>query len=765
MNASLDTAQDVSQPSVSEGTQFDVRIPASVGITVVALALGVGLVTFTILTGLTPITPSRNTIIGLLVVNSVLVMAMIGMIAWQVVLLVRARRRKIAGARLHVRIVSLFSIIAALPAIVVAIFASVTLDRGLDAWFSKRTRSIVDTAVVVAQAYVREHGNVIRGDVSAMANDLGQSQVKSAFDQNRPVFDRFFITQTALRGLHASFLIDSDGNITTQAVIDAKISFSKPPDWAFQQAGKNEAVVLNPGENNLVRALIKLQGFDDLYLYVHRFIDELVVNHLRKTLEGKAEYDALETSRYGVQLTFALMYIGVSLIFLLAAIWLGFWVADRMVQPIMRLVDAARNVSRGQLDVKVPVRRDEGDLATLGRTFNNMTGQLRSQRDELVDANTKLDERRRFTEAVLSGVTAGVLGLNQDGVITLVNRSSPKLLAMKERDLFGRTLDDAVPEMGAILNKARNKASGSAEGHITLRAADQERNFLVRVTTEQSSEAEHGFVVTFDDMSELVTAQRNSAWADIARRIAHEIKNPLTPIQLSAERLKRKYHKEITSDPMVFEQCTETIIRQVGDIGRMVDEFSTFARMPKAVMERQNLVEIVKEAMVLQRVSSSNIAFGFTHEGEAVVTDIDRRLVTQAITNLIKNATEAIEARMQKDPDCNGQINVSVYTKGGRVRVEVADNGIGLPDENRLRLVEPYMTTREKGTGLGLAIVKKIMEEHGGRINLLDAPADEAGHIGALVRLEFPITREAADGDTSRSSDRGKANKSESTRT
>ena len=765
MNASLDTAQDVSQPSVSEGTQFDVRIPASVGITVVALALGVGLVTFTILTGLTPITPSRNTIIGLLVVNSVLVMAMIGMIAWQVVLLVRARRRKIAGARLHVRIVSLFSIIAALPAIVVAIFASVTLDRGLDAWFSKRTRSIVDTAVVVAQAYVREHGNVIRGDVSAMANDLGQSQVKSAFDQNRPVFDRFFITQTALRGLHASFLIDSDGNITTQAVIDAKISFSKPPDWAFQQAGKNEAVVLNPGENNLVRALIKLQGFDDLYLYVHRFIDELVVNHLRKTLEGKAEYDALETSRYGVQLTFALMYIGVSLIFLLAAIWLGFWVADRMVQPIMRLVDAARNVSRGQLDVKVPVRRDEGDLATLGRTFNNMTGQLRSQRDELVDANTKLDERRRFTEAVLSGVTAGVLGLNQDGVITLVNRSSPKLLAMKERDLFGRTLDDAVPEMGAILNKARNKASGSAEGHITLRAADQERNFLVRVTTEQSSEAEHGFVVTFDDMSELVTAQRNSAWADIARRIAHEIKNPLTPIQLSAERLKRKYHKEITSDPMVFEQCTETIIRQVGDIGRMVDEFSTFARMPKAVMERQNLVEIVKEAMVLQRVSSSNIAFGFTHEGEAVVTDIDRRLVTQAITNLIKNATEAIEARMQKDPDCNGQINVSVYTKGGRVRVEVADNGIGLPDENRLRLVEPYMTTREKGTGLGLAIVKKIMEEHGGRINLLDAPADEAGHIGALVRLEFPITREAADGDTSRSSDRGKANKSESTGT
>lgn len=738
MNATLDTAQDVSAPAPLEGQGFDVRMPASVGITVVALAIGIGLVTFIILTGMTPITPSRTTVIGLLAVNAVLVLAMIAMTAWQVFLLVRARKRKTAGARLHVRIVSLFSIIAALPAIVVAVFASVTLDRGLDAWFSERTRSIVDTAVVVAKAYVREHGNVIRSDASAMANDLGQA--KSAFDRDRPVFDRFFITQTALRGLHASFLIDKEGNITTRAVINSKIKFVNPPKRAFEQADNEEAVVLNPGENNVVRALIKLPGYDGLYLYVHRFIDELVVNHLRKTEAGKAEYDALETSRYGVQLTFALMYVGVSLIFLLAAIWFGFWVADRMVQPIMRLVDAARLVSHGQLDVKVPVRRDEGDLATLGRTFNNMTGQLRSQRNELIDANTKLDERRRFTEAVLSGVTAGVLGLDQDGRITLVNRSAPKLLAMAERNLFGQLLGEAVPEMGEILDKARTKASGSAEGHITLKAAEQERNFLVRVTTEQSSEAEHGYVVTFDDMSELVTAQRNSAWADIARRIAHEIKNPLTPIQLSAERLKRKYGKEITSDPTVFEQCTETIIRQVGDIGRMVDEFSTFARMPKAVMEQQNLVEIVREAMVLQRVSTSNIAFGFSQPDEPIVTDIDRRLVTQAITNLIKNAIEAIEARMQNDTDCKGQINVSIERNGGRVLVEVADNGIGLPQENRMRLVEPYMTTREKGTGLGLAIVKKIMEEHGGRVVLMDAPADEAGHAGALVRLEFPVS-------------------------
>jgi len=744
MNATVDTTQSIATPNVTEHRGFQSqRIPASVGVSVIALAIGVGLATFTILTGLTPFSPNRSTIIGLLIVNAVLVLAMFAMIGWQVILLMRARRSKIAGSRLQVRIVSLFSIIAALPAIIVALFASVTLDRGLDAWFSTRTRSIVETAVVVAQAYVREHANVIRGDVSNMSNDLVQT--RSAFDRDRPVFDRFFITQTALRGLHASFLIDRSGKISTQAVIDAKIKFVLPPEWAFEQADRNKAAILNPGDNNLVRALIKQPGFDGLYLYVHRFIDELVVNHLRKTEESKAEYDALETSQYGVQLTFALMYVGVSLIFLLAAIWFGFWVADRMVQPIVRLVDAARSVSLGMLDVKVPVRREEGDLATLGRTFNNMTSQLRSQRDELVSANEMLDERRRFTEAVLSGVTAGVVGLNQHGEITLVNRAAPKLLSKRERDLFGKRLGDAVPEMGVILKKAEGKASGSAEGHIVLKSGDQERNFLVRVTTEKSSEAEHGYVLTFDDMSELVTAQRNSAWADIARRIAHEIKNPLTPIQLSAERLKRKYRKEITSDPSVFEQCTDTIIRQVGDIGRMVDEFSTFARMPKAVMERQNLVEIVKEAMVLQRVSSSDIVFSFEPPQEPMIIDIDRRLVTQAITNLIKNATEAIEARQQEQPESKGHIDVSINAKNGALWIDVADSGVGLPKENRLRLVEPYMTTREKGTGLGLAIVKKIMEEHGGKISLHDAPKDADGHSGALVRLEFPLVRLAPD--------------------
>ena len=763
MNATVDTTQTIPSPSVTESRGVhDARIPLSVGIGVVTLAILIGLATFTILTGLTSLQPGRATIIGLLGVNLAMVLAMVGMIAWQVFLLLRAKKRKIAGSRLHVRIVSLFSIIAALPAIVVAIFASVTLDKGLDAWFSERTQAIVDTSIVVAKAYVQEHANVIRGDVMAMAADL--TQAKSAFDRDRPAFDRFFITQTALRGLDAAFLINRKGAPVTKTVIDKKIKFENLPNWVFDRVDERKHMVLRPGQNNVVRAVVKLERFDGLYLYVHRFIDEVVVDHLRKARESKVEYATLEGQRYGVQITFALMYVGVSLIFLLAAIWLGFSVADRMVQPIVRLVGAARSVSEGVLDIKVPVHKSEGDLATLGRTFNKMTNQLSSQRDELIDANHMLDRRRRFTEAVLSGVTAGVIGLDQQGVITLVNRSAPKLLGKREKDLFGQDLSAVVPEMGAILDKARGKASGSAEGHVGLLFGGQERSFLVRVTTEQSSEAEHGYVVTFDDMTELVSAQRNSAWADIARRIAHEIKNPLTPIQLSAERLKRKYQKEIQSDPSVFEQCTETIIRQVGDIGRMVDEFSTFARMPKAVMERQNLDAIVKEAMVLQRVGSSEITFDFKPPEEPIHADIDRGLVTQAITNLLKNASEAIEARVEKEPDVQGHIDVSVSLDDTAATVDVADNGVGLPHENRQRLFEPYMTTREKGTGLGLAIVKKIMEEHGGNLSLHDAPATEDGHKGALVRLEFPLVVAKGSQDAAKAGE-GKADVGNGSRT
>jgi two-component system nitrogen regulation sensor histidine kinase NtrY len=466
-------------------------------------------------------------------------------------------------------------------------------------------------------------------------------------------------------------------------------------------------------------------------------VNPSVVEQLAKTRAEKAEYDQLMEQRVGVQLTFALMYAGVSLVFLLSAIWLGLWLADRIVSPVVRLLAASQRVSKGDLDAKVDVIEGPGDIAVLATTFNEMTDKLKAQRDELIAANDQLDDRRRFMEAMLSGVSAGVLGLDADGKISLVNRSALALLGRREEDLVGKSLHQAVPEFNALYNQAMTRSSGMSEGQVDMRIDGSDRSLVVRVTTETSDAQGHGFVITFDDITELVSAQRNSAWADIARRIAHEIKNPLTPIQLSAERLKRKYTREISSDRQVFEQCTDTIIRQVGDIGRMVDEFSAFARMPSAVLEINDLSSVVKDATVLQRVSSGDVLIDVKVPAVPLLFSFDRRLVTQAVTNLVKNAREAVETRIASHPSPAGRIVVEAGVDHGRPFICVTDNGVGLPKENRHRLTEPYMTTREKGTGLGLAIVKRIMEEHQGRLSLGDAPEEFGGGFGARVELLF----------------------------
>ncbi|MDH3741842.1 MAG: PAS domain-containing sensor histidine kinase, partial [Hyphomicrobiales bacterium] len=638
---------------------------------------------------------------------------------------------------LHTRIVASLSLFAAVPAVIVALFAAVTLDRGLDTWFSERTQSIVDSAITVAESYLSEQGNIARTDIEAIAN--GISQQKQVFETDRNLFLRRLATISALRSLTAAYLINqSNKRIEASVTANRRVVFESPSDEMFRRAAKGELVVEGPINRNLIRAMVKLRNFDSHFLYVYRSVNPEVIQQLAKARAEKAEYDKLLGQRTGLQLTFALMYSGVMFVFLLAAIWLGMWFADRLVEPIVNLVGAARRVSTGQLDAKVDVRKGAGDLANLGSTFNRMTEQLQTQRDELVATNHQLDERRRFSEAVLSGVSAGVIGLDPHGVITLSNRSALKLLSLDRAALTGKTLPSALPQMEPLYRKACDSPSGNAQGQLNVAVGSQERNFVVRVTTERSNEDEHGYVVTFDDITELVSAQRNSAWADIARRIAHEIKNPLTPIQLSAERLRRKYSKEIQSDPKVFDQCTETIIRQVGDIGRMVDEFSSFARMPSAVLETNNLATVVREATVLQKASMPEVEFTSEFPEGRIEADFDRRLITQAVINLVKNALEAIEARQEAGDDRKAHIKVAVTQADDKVQIDIADNGIGLPKENRGRLVEPYMTTREKGTGLGLAIVKRIMEEHAGRLELHDAPAEFEGGKGAMVRLSFP---------------------------
>ncbi|CAN5552496.1 PAS domain-containing sensor histidine kinase [soil metagenome] len=717
------------------------KLLGAAGIFLVVLAIVTGLATYTILTGLSPIKPTPHIIVWLLAVNLALVLGMVGMIVWQIWSLLAARRKGTAGAGLHIRLVGLFSVVAALPAIIVAAFAAVTLNRGLDAWFSERTRAIVDSAVTVAEAYMRDNGETVRGDIAAIAADLNQQ--KLMFDTARPEFVRRVARHAALRGLIGAFVFDVNAKrIDANVTANEKIVFRAPPPEIMARAEKGELAIIPPSEGgNVIRALIKLTSFPSHYLYVYRAINPSVIDQLDESRAAKAEFDQLLSQRSGVQVTFALMYAGVSLIFLLSAIWLGLWFADRIVTPVVSLLNAARRVSTGDLDAKVTELKGPGDLQTLARAFNRMTSQLKDQRDDLVSANQQLDERRRFTEAMLSGVTAGVIGLDPEGTITLVNPSALELMDMDESDLLGHSLAEVLPAFVPVLEQAVSRASGLAEGHIAMHVGTQDRTFVLRVTTEVSEDSEHGRVVTFDDITELVSAQRNSAWADIARRIAHEIKNPLTPIQLSAERLKRKYSREIITDKQIFEQCTDTIIRQVGDIGRMVDEFSAFAKMPSASLEPYDLATVVRESTVLQRVSAGELDIDVQVPEGRIVFPFDRRLVTQAVTNLVKNAREAIEARQLAEPGVKGRILVEAGLAETVPFICVTDNGVGLPKENRHRLTEPYMTTREKGTGLGLAVVKRVMEEHHGRIVLEDAPPSFDNGRGARVWLRFmPVT-------------------------
>jgi len=698
----------------------------------VGLALLSAFVTFIVLADLTPVAPTHYVVVSLLLANAATVILLLAIIVREVWQVVHARRTGRAAARLHVRIVGLFSIIAAAPAILVAIVASVTLDRGLDRLFSTRTRAAIENSLVVAEAYLRDHAQIVRSDIMVMGFDLART--KPVFDAEPAKLPQFLTFQAAVRGLAAAIILDKDLKVVSRADTKVNQTFALPPREALEHISTTEPQIVLLPDTNYVAAVVKLDQYPDDYLYVTRLLDPRVVPQLQATRASVTEYAALESRRIGVQVAFALMYTVIALIVLLSAVWIGLNFANRLVAPIRRLIGAANAVSTGNLYVRVPVRQSEGDLAHLGETFNRMTHELRTQRDDIVRARDVIDSRRRFTEAVLAGASAGVIGVDGRGCVSILNRSAEKLIGRSEAEALGRPLSEVLPELAEFMTEAQ--VSGHTQDQVTITRHGRERNLSVRVTSEQSSDTEHGYVITLDDITELVAAQRTSAWADVARRIAHEIKNPLTPIQLSAERLRRKYGKMIVEDRGVFEQCTDTIVRQVDDIRRMVDEFSRFARMPKPVIAAENVADIAREAVFLMRVGHPEVDMTIEVAEDPMPARFDRRLIAQALTNLIKNATEAIAAVPPEELG-RGAIKVIATREGESIAIDIVDNGIGLPKENRSRLLEPYVTTREKGTGLGLAIVGRIFEEHGGGIELHDAAEKIPGQRGAWMRVYF----------------------------
>ena len=702
----------------------------TIGIAIAAVAAGV--FTFAAVTGNGALGLPPGSILWLVNANLALLLALAAILAVRVVRVWAERRRGSAGSRLHVRLVVLFGLVAVTPTIIVTGFSAAFFNRGLENWFNQRVRTALEESLAASQAYLEEHQRTIRAEALAMANDLNRAG-PMLIAQGPNVFSLLLERQIVFRGLTEAVVFNAaTGRLVATAGLLVPPVGENLPAWAMDYVRSGEVALLRPAPGqDRVRALLALDIPGPLMLLVGRPVDPDVLGHMERTEQAVSEYRRLEASRSGLQITFALIFTVVALLILFAAVLVGLVIAGQMARPISSLVFAAERVRAGDLGIRVPERKSDDEIGVLSRAFNRMIGQLSANRDELMDAYRQIDERRRFTEGVLAGVSAGVIGLDGQGRINLPNRSASELLGIDLVSHLGGSLAEVVPEFAAVLEKAALNPRAAAEAEVRIGPISARRTLLVRIDTELAEDRVRGFVVTFDDVTALLAAQRQAAWADVARRIAHEIKNPLTPIQLSAERLKRKYLAEIQSDPETFRICTDTIVRQVGDIGRMVDEFSAFARMPQPVLKPEPLADIVRQAVFLQRNAHPSITYDVTIDEPPPIALCDRRLISQAVTNLLLNAADAVAAR-----EGAGHIGVTVTAADGRAAIAVEDDGEGLPTDGRESLTEPYVTRKTKGTGLGLAIVKKIMEDHTGRLDLSDR---QDGYPGARVALTLPL--------------------------
>ena len=750
-----------SAPGSAAPAPAERRFLSKLGPVLVFAAVLLATFTLVVFAGYTPIAPTSLVVVNLFLANLVTIFILLCLMGVEVGRLFAARRARAAGARLHIRIVAPFSVIAAAPALLIALVGSITLDRSLNPAFLQDVRGFVYNTAEAARLFRESQCRSLLQETRLTAIDVAQA--KPVFYNNRPLFNDFFESRARFLGFSVAALIKEDGTIVERvdAPPDEKppapggdqsgeprpaaapVVMARPEPGDFEDARKNELTCLILAEGKTFAALRESPEFDGVFVYASRPIDPFAVEFPAQAAGLISLYDAYDSHRRNIQIAFATMYVLIALIMLLAAIWTGLRFATRLVTPIRRLIAATDQVATGNLYVQVPVHGSDGDLGHLGDTFNKMTSELRLQQNRLIAANQLMDERRVFTEAVLSGVPAAVIGLDAQARVTVLNPSAQKLLAGGDDQPFvaGQPLGEVAPELVSHFDESRANPARLFQGQTTLMRQGRERIFTVRVSHTHAGAADQGAVITLDDITELVSAQRTSAWADVARRIAHEIKNPLTPIQLSAERLKRKYGKVITQDREIFDQCTDTIVRQVDDIKRMVDEFSSFARMPRARLEEDDLGACVRQVLFLMRVGNPDIAIEEHLPAAPLLARFDRRLLSQALTNVVKNATEGIGAVAAERGE-TARIDVSLGVDGaGMVSIDVIDNGKGFPGENRHRLLEPYVTTRSEGTGLGLPIVAKILEDHGGGVELLDAPDGP----GARVRLYFPTRGEARD--------------------
>ncbi|MFO6463324.1 ATP-binding protein [Jannaschia sp. KMU-145] len=681
---------------------------------------------------------------AVLLADLVYIIMIAALVIRRVTRMVAARRARSAGSQLHLRLTGVFTGIALVPTILTAVFATITINMGLEGWFSDRVRSALGNSVEAAQAYAQEHRDDLTEDARGLAGYLNVAKRASFFMTDGDLRQLLGQGQDLVqRGLEEAFVIDGTGEIRARGEASYLFDFEPVSAEQLALAEAGSVVLIEDEEFDEFRALLRLTAYPDRYLYVTREVDGDILELLDETEATAQLYQQLEQERGRLLFEFGLLYVGFALILILAATWAGLWFAERLSRPVGRLAGAAQRVGQGDLDVRV--REDAGDdeIAVLGRLFNQMTRQLKGQRDALVETNMQTERRRRLFDSVLGSVTAGVVGLDDSGRIDFMNRSGQRLLGL-DGARYGEALDEVVPEFAKLFERSKAASGETVEEELRVARGGKLESLLVRIALRPGADgAPEGYVVAFDDVTELVSAQRMAAWGDVARRIAHEIKNPLTPIQLSAERVKRRFGKELPPESAEkLAELTDVIVRQAGDLRRIVDEFSQFARMPEPQRQRGDIAALLRETVTLQKAALEPTDLVSDIPEGRVRAEFDPTMMGQAFTNLIKNAGEAVESRIERGgAPFAAQVRVALHESESGIDIVIGDTGIGLP-QDRTRLFEPYVTTRDKGTGLGLPIVKKIIEEHGGTLELRDAPPDDTGHKGAEAVIRLPRIEE-----------------------
>ncbi len=678
-----------------------------------------------------------------LLVDLVYVLGIAALVAREIAKMVAARRAKSAGSRLHLRLVRVFALLALIPTVTVAVFSVLTINVGLEGWFSERVRNVVSNSLDAAQAYEQEHLEELARDGRALADFLnGEKQQNLILSDGdlRQVLGR--LQGQIERGLTEAFVIDSSGEIRARGARSYEFGYERPTEEDFRLAEAEGIRIVEDWNNDEFRALIPLPSFLDRYLYVTRAVDGEILSLLDETRETVELYRQLDADKGRLLAEFGLLYLGFALILILAAVWLGLWFAEGLSKPVGRLLGASERVGAGDLDVRVIEEEGDDEIAALGRHFNQMTSRLKTQRQRLLETTQQIEGRRRLFDSVLSSVSSGVVGVDAEGRVTFANRSAQRLVGEVAPET---ALSASVPEFAPLFERQRLEGRETVQEQVALVRGGKQEMLLVRMSPRRAEDGSlEGYVVAFDDVTDLVSAQRMAAWGDVARRIAHEIKNPLTPIRLSAERIKRKFGRKLgEADNADLDQMTDVIVRQTEDLRRIVDEFSKFARMPEPDRRDSDLTALVRDAVTLQEAGQPRVRFETVLPAAQVPAEVDPGMIAQALTNLIKNAGEAIESYEEQgaEPGFQPTIRVMLRPDGAQALIQIEDNGIGLP-QDRARLFEPYVTTRAKGTGLGLPIVKKIIEEHGGSLHLEDT---EGRGARAVIRLPTKARHDAVD--------------------